>query len=383
MVTAEKKGVMETFEWAYKNRHEYAKDLKKRSGKKLMGYFCTYMPEELMYAAGIVPIRVMGSHEPQDLTEKHIYSMYCPFCRDCLAQGLAGRYDYLDGITMAHSCIHIRQTYGSWVLHVPVSYNYYLSMPAKVQSPAARPFLVGELKYFKKSLEEWTGKPISDESISEAIELYNTNRRLMKQVYELSKAEVPPVTGLERMFMVLASQMMDKKDHNELLKTLLEKELPQRKVTRDPGIRLIIIGSEDDDTEFLRMTENMGATIVVDEHCTGTRYFWNEAPRTGDNLDDIAVRYLQKPPCPQKDWEVRRRWPHILQLVDDWKVQGALVIQQKFCDPHEFDIPPMMALLKEKRSIPSLFLEFDVTVPSGQFRTRVEAFLEMLQMEIL
>lgn len=383
MVILKEKLVMDKFTEVVKNRHEYAKDWQKRTGGRILGYFCTYMPEEILIAAGVMPVRILGSHEPQDVTERHIYSMFCPFCRDCLAQGLKGRFDYLDGVGMAHSCLHIRQSYASWVLHVPTKQNfsYYISMPAKPQSPRARPFLISELQAFKKAVEEWVGKPITNNDLDKGIEIMNTNRSLMRQIYELRKLDKPPVTGTECMQMVVASQCMDKVEHSELLKQFIKNELPKR-TGRDAGIRLMIVGSEDDDTEFLSMAESLGATIVADDHCTGSRYFWNETPKNEDRIAAIADRYIAKIPCPEKDWEERRRWVHITDLIKDFKVQGVLVIQQKFCDPHEFDIPPLMKMLKDKMNIPSLFLEFDVTVPVGPFRTRVEAFLETLQLDM-
>ena len=132
-------------EWEH-NRHDYARAWKERTGGKVLGYFCTYVPEEIPYAAGVLPVRILGSHEPQDVTEPHIFGMFCPFCRDCLAQGLKGRYDYLDGIMIAQSCLHIRQTFTSWQKHVPTEYSYYLPMPHGVQSPRAYPYLKAELE---------------------------------------------------------------------------------------------------------------------------------------------------------------------------------------------------------------------------------------------
>ncbi|MDP2727448.1 MAG: 2-hydroxyacyl-CoA dehydratase, partial [Dehalococcoidia bacterium] len=175
---------------------------------------------------------------------------------------------------------------------------------------------------------------------------------------------------------------VDKEEHSQALRELLE-ELKTRKLDRNPGARLMLLGSEDDDTEFVKMVEASGATIVVDDHCTGTRYFWNEVECIGDNrLESIANRYIDRTPCPNRDWPERIRFPRVLQLAKDFGVQGAVIIQQKFCDPHEADIPPLAAYLK-KGNIPSLFLEFDVTVPVGQFRVRVEAFLETLGEEDL
>ena len=368
------------FEW-YDKRHDYARNWLAENGGEVVGCFCSYAPEEIIYAAGHLPLRMLGSHEPQDVTEPHIFGMFCPFCRDVLAQGLKGRYNYMKGIMIAQSCLHLRQSFTSWEKHVPVDYAYYLYMPNKVQTEHSRPYLKGELEKFKKSLEEWTGKTIADEALRESIDLYNENRRLMHDVYDLRKGPNPPVSGLEAMVMVASSFFVDKKDHNAELKRILP-ELKSRKLERETGSRLMIVGSEDDDTEFVKMVESVGATIVTDDHCTGSRYFWNLTKSNGDILQDIANRYIDRPPCPTKDWEERRRFPHVLQMAKDFKVDGVILIQQKFCDPHECDIPILKNYLNDN-GYPSLFLEFDVTVPLGPMRIRVEAFLEILGEEEL
>lgn len=375
--------MMETFSQWYDVRHEYAKHWKEKTGGKVMGYFCTYFPEEILYAADVLPVRILGSHEPQDLTEPHIFGMYCPFCRDCLAQGLKGRYDYLDGIGIAQSCLHIRQAYTSWNLHIPIDFSYYLPMPNALQSLHAIPYLREELVAFKEAVEKWTGKTITDDDLRRGIEIMDHNRRLMTEVYELRKKPAPPITGTDAMHMVVSGQMVDKRDHSQELEMLLPK-LRDHVPDRETGERLIIIGSEDDDREFLEMVESLGATFVVDDHCTGSRYFWNEVGDPGgDPLTAIARRYVERPACPSKDWPARERMPHIVNLAREYGAQGAILIQQKFCDPHELDIPATKKILKDELDIPSLFLEFDVTVPIGQFKIRAEAFLETLRDEDL
>ena len=363
------------------NRHDYAKAWKKKNKGKVFGYFCTYMPEEVLYAAGVLPVRILGSHEPQNVTEPHIFAMFCPFCRDCLAQGLKGRYDYLDGIGIAQSCLHIRQAYTSWTKHIPTEFSYYLNMPHKVQSKRANPFLRGEIEDFVKAVEKWTGKKITDANLKEAITVYNNNRRLMRELYELRKADSPPITGTEAMYITMAMQMTDKVEHSKALERLI-KDLKNKKVERDPGARLMVVGSENDDTKFLNMVESCGSTIVVDDHCTGSRYFWNDVKDGKDTLQAIADRYIERPPCPTKDWEERKRLPHILKLAKDWRAQGAILVQQKFCDPHELDMVALKKFLTAN-GIPCLQLELDVTVPIGQFKIRVEAFLEIIRGEEL
>jgi benzoyl-CoA reductase subunit C len=289
---------------------------------------------------------------------------------------LKGRFDYLDGIVEGQACIHLRQAFNAWRLHIPIDYAYYIYVPHGVQTPRAIPYLTQELAKFKKSLEEWTGKRITSEDLDKGISVMNRNRELMRKVCEYRKLNPPKISGLEAMEMVLASQVSDKEEHSKLLEQLLQ-ELPNRKPPINADVRLMIIGSEDDDRVFMKNVENLGATFVIDEHCTGTRYYWDNVTPEKDRLRAIAARYVNRVPCPSKDWPELTRIQHAVNLAKEFNVQGALVIQNKFCDPHGIEIPPLREAL-EAVGVRTYPLEFDVTVPWGQFRTRVEAFLETL-----
>jgi benzoyl-CoA reductase subunit C len=169
-----------------------------------------------------------------------------------------------------------------------------------------------------------------------------------------------------------------------LLKEVIE-ELKERKVEREVGTRLMMVGSENDDVEFISMIEQkmvLPATVVIDDHCTGSRYFWNEVSLQEDRIQSIAARYIDRTPCPAKDFPEYRRFNSILKLAQEWRVEGVLMIQQKFCDPHEMDIPALKKYFEDNR-LPTYFLELDVTVPVGQFSTRVEAFIESLMLDIV
>ncbi|MFH1138719.1 MAG: benzoyl-CoA reductase, bzd-type, subunit N [Pseudomonadota bacterium] len=363
------------------NRHEYALEWKKRTGGKVVGTFCTYVPEELIYAAGMLPVRILGTHEPEKETGQHILSMYCFFCRDCLAQGLKGRFDYLDGLVISQSCMHMRQAFHSWRTHRPLEFSYYINMPHHVQSPRAKPFLAGELAEFKTALEKWAGKTITDADLDRAIEVYNEHRKLMADIYELKKSDPPLLTGMETMEIVVSSQTTDKVDHNRALREAL-KFLPRRPADANQGARLMLIGSESDDRELIGMIESIGGAIVVDDHCTGSRYFWGQVQPNEDRVRAVADRYVDRPPCPSKDFPDSRRFDHILKLAKDYQVRGVFILQQKFCDPHESDNPLLIRFLNEN-GLPTLFLELAGSIPVGQFKLRVEAFLEILNEEDL
>jgi benzoyl-CoA reductase subunit C len=255
-----------------------------------------------------------------------------------------------------------------------------------VQSKRSIPFLKEEFKLLIEKLEELTGKKITDDDLRRGIDIMNKARRVMKDIYEFRKQDNPPITGTEAMYMTCAQFFTDAREFLEVAEEV-KKELETRKLDRDPGKRIMLIGSENDDIEYLQMIETLGeresvgCTVVIEEHCTTTRYFWTEVNEDiEDPLEAIATRYCQRTPCPSKDWPMRTRLHRILSFAQDFNVDGAIVIQQKFCDPHETDIPFVRRFLEEN-GIPTYFLEFDVTVAAGPFAIRTEAFLETLEAE--
>ncbi|OIP09475.1 MAG: benzoyl-CoA reductase, bzd-type, subunit N [Betaproteobacteria bacterium CG2_30_68_42] len=375
-------GLFDPFKTWYEKRHDYARDWKARTGGQVVATMCTYTPEELLIAAGMLPVRVLGAHEPQNVTEPHVFGMFCPFCRDSLAQGLLNRFDYAEGVTLTQSCIQYRQSFASWRMHVPtVKWDYYVPMPNEVQSRHARLAHYGEVKKFRDFLGKLTGQPLSEEALAEAVEVVNENRRLLRQLFDYRKQPNPNVTGLEALYASLSAQFVDKREHNALLRKVLA-ALPSRRLERPEGVRVMTIGSENDDCGFMAMIESVGATIVIDDQCSGTRYFWNEAKPNGDPIKAIADRYIDRPACPTKDYPAHTRFDHVLGLAKDYNARAAIFLQQKFCDPHEGDYPDLKRHL-EANGIPTLFLEFDITNPLGPFRIRVEAFLETLSEEEL
>src|SRR5512145_2442572 len=103
--------ILARFRGWFEDRHGYARAWKARTGGPVAALFCSYVPEEILAAAGVLPVRVYGGHAPQDVTERHLFGMFCPFCRDALSQGLLGRYDYAEGAVIAQSCLHLRQAF--------------------------------------------------------------------------------------------------------------------------------------------------------------------------------------------------------------------------------------------------------------------------------
>ncbi len=360
------------------NRHQVAKEWKARTGGKVLGYFNTDLPEELIYAAGILPVRILGSHEPEVITDQYMWNMmHCVFERDCLAQGLQGRYDYLDGVVNVEGDPHELQCYLSWIQEIPIGYHYQLWAPGGYSVKHAQEYLRGEIEHFKKSLEGWTGKTITNEAIDQAIKLYNQSRRLMTKLSEFRKNDPPPVSGTEFMETALAGMLCDKKDFNPIIEQII-KDVPKRPVKNKGGVRIMLSGASNDYFDVVKAIEDMGARIVVDEHDTGGRYYMTEVVPEKDRLNALAARIINKPRSPLKDVPERARDKQLVALAKEYRAQGVIFMFSLHDDAEQFDYPMNKAAL-EQSGIPTLMLELDFTNPIEQFRTRVEAFLETIE----
>ena len=201
----------------------------------------------------------------------------------------------------------------------------------------------------------------------------------MMDLYAMRRNEPPVLSGAEAMETVLASQLMDKAEYHAILSRIIS-ELASHKNSIPAGVRLMILGSENNDIDLLKAIETWGANIVIDDHCVGSRYFWGEIIQEDDRIRALANRYVQRPPCPTKDFPERRRLPYVVNLAREYKVQAAVIILQKFCEPHQFDTPLIESALK-KINVPTVVLEIDAPVSLGQVRIRVESLLDMIRIE--
>jgi benzoyl-CoA reductase subunit C len=369
--------ILQDFHDLVQSPHSFARNWKNKTGGKVLGYICSNIPEELLYAAGVLPVRLLGSNEVDDLTGNYIFQAgFCTFARDCFAQALRGRYDYLDGIVTAQCCPHAREVFINWQELHPEKYYYQLESPMYLQNRHARAYLESEIADFKKSIEQWTGKAITNADLENAIDVCNTNRRLMMRIYDFLKEDKPRIAEAEVTEIALSGFFIDKVEHNRMLEQAVS-EIASRQPgpTADP--RLMLLGSVNNDINLIKFIDSLGGKVVIDDYCTGNRYYQKEVLLSEIPLSALATRLIEKPPCPLKDIPDRRRVTHILNQVDSFRVKGIIYTIQRQCDAHGLDYPALASALKQK-GIPMLKLELDGTLPAGQFRTRIEAFLEMI-----
>jgi len=367
---------LELFKTLISADNEFTREWKRRK-KPILGYASSYTPEEIIYAGGILPIRVFGSLEPSKLADVYLPVNVCSFAKSCFNRALKGEYSLLDAYVISNSCDNQTKIYDFWRHCVPVNKTYFINTPHSTTKRALK-FFHNELERFKKWLVKNFEVEISAENLKNTIKVYNENRKLLKQIYELRKRNPPLVSGSEALEIVLSSMMIPKEEHNKLLRTLLDK-IEKREDLPKGGVRLLVSGSVMDNSELLRLVESVRGCVVADDLCTGSRYFWNTVNENEEPTKAIAERYLHKIPCPFMS-SSEGRFRHVMEMVKLFNVKGIIIFSLKFCDVHSFDAPILAEELRENEGMPVLCLEWEHSLSGiAQLRTRIEAFIEMLE----
>ena len=367
----------------YQDRSSRVRELKKE-GKKILPYFCCYVPLEILTAANLIPYRILGDvREPITLANAYLEDITCPYVRSCFDIALKGKYDFWDGFISCHSCDNVTKVYDIWRLHLHPTYSHFVNVP-HTRTEAASQFFEAELSTFKRSIERFAGQEIATESLNRAVELHNQNRALMRELYDLRKPDPPLISGSEMTKVIVAAMSLPVEEGNETIRKVI-KEIKERGNKPEKRARILISGPELDDPAFIELVEDSGANVVMDDLCIGTRSYWYDVEINGDPLHNLADRYL-KVNCPrffdaktgthQEDLE--NRFGYIRDFARDYNVDGVILYTVRFCDIFGFGIPDMREFL-EGAGFPVLCIEDEYTMASmARLKTRVQAFLEMI-----
>jgi len=358
------------------NLAEHHLEIVASSHKPVVGWFCAYTPIEILLAVGLYPYRIVP--EPSGaitLADSYIERSFCPYVRSCLGEALDGRYRFLDGLVVVNSCDAMRRLYDVWRYYVGGDFISLLDLP-RINSDLAVEYYRECLLNFIEELEAHYRVNISADRLRDAVSAHNRNRCLLKELYQLNQNCGMPVSGVEMQGIIKASTILPGETFTELMEQLLD-EIGGIKGDAQEGPRVLITGSIMDNPLIIELIEQSGARVVGDDLCTGTRLFWNLVEPDNDPLTALSRYYLNRTPCPRMK-DAGKRFDHIFQLVDDFRVDGVIFYTLKFCDPFLYDVPVLKSELSV-RGIPNLALEGDYTPGTlGRVKTRIQAFIEML-----
>ena len=243
-------------------------------GREIVGLYCSYVPEELIHAAGAIPYRMRGvGSEGTNLGDTWFSSANCSFVRRILDQGLKGGFDFLSGIVFMNGCDHNRRLYDNWRFSKATGgFTYMLFVPYARQK-ASQDQYVTELTKLKSFLEERYEITITDEALTASIALYNKKRALLTKIAETRRAARPSLTGTEFLPLMHAVVTIPVEDAVALLTEVLAEVTAGREVESEGKLRVIVTGSCVEELSHLELLEAGGALVVSDAICLGARHY--------------------------------------------------------------------------------------------------------------
>ena len=358
----------------------------KAAGKKVIGVLPYYAPEELVYAAGMVPMGIWGSNNKTIARAKeYCATFYCTIAQLALAMMLDGTMDQLDGVITPTICDTLR----------PMSQNFRVSMAKLQKMPTIflahpqyrRPafglqFTVDQYTNVRNELDKIAGHKMTDEDIRAAIKVYNKFRQARREFVKLAGEHPEAVSAVNRSAVLKAGYFMEKPAYTEKLNEL-NAELAALPASNWNGVKIVTSGIICDNPVLLKIFDDNNIAIATDDVAHESRTIRVDADEEGDPMMALAKQFANE------DYDVllydeasnqNRRGEFVANLVKESGAKGLVLFMQQFCDPEEMEYPYLKKAL-DNAHIPHIKLGIDQQMRDfGQAATAIQAFADVLSM---
>lgn len=357
---------------------------KRAKGTKVVGTFCLFVPDEIIFAAGADRVVLCGGRtDTIALAEQSLPRNICPLIKSsfgavvgaCCGGNLSCAHVQLVDVVVAEAtCDGKKKMYELLPGYLPA---YVLDLPQKPGSPEAITYFLSELRKFGTYLEDLTGNTIHDEELKKEIRSSNETRRLLHRLFDMRRSDPPPITGSDVLRVMQKQFFLSPDQFREGVRQLCE-EMEHRIPRALSGPRIMISGCpmSAGNTKITDIIEKKGAVIVVEESCTGTRSFWDLVDENKEPWTALAERYLAIPCACMTPNE--QRISRIADLARRYHIDGVVYYTLQFCHGYNIERLRVQQALK-KENIPMIAIESDYGDSDvEQIGIRIDAFLEMV-----
>ena len=365
-------------------------------GDLAIGYTFFHAPEVLLNLGNCFSVRLRAPHtNSMELATYYMANNSCEFSRALLERALEGNYSFLHAMAGVDVCeANNRAIENMEIMHMQGEdkekfFYCNLDIPYSDDEDCVEHICEQVSRKILKPLRENYGVDTSDAAIRAAVREHNEVCRILTEIGELRKLDIPPITGYEFAVLVLVSYTCPKRLILPLLRETLE-EIRTRQVDPEKNyrVRVAVVGSEIDDPNLIKLVESCGALVVADRFCYGSFPGRQEIALTQqeDALTQVCRWYLQNTECPRQSalHRVKYRNDHVAQLVREFKADGAIYEQMKFCTYWSYERVIANQIMPRDYGIQILSIDRPYIVgQSGQLRTRVQAFVESIEMKKL
>ena len=354
----------------------------KNPDRKLGGCYPVYSRVELIHAAGMLPVGVIGAGNRLEIAhaDSRFQSFVCSIVKSTLELGLTDRLNFLDGMVFHSICDPARNLGSVFTRNFPDLMVEYIHFPQNMTSPHTVEYLLAEYRRIAVSYEQLARRQITDDALRASIALYDTQRRLLRELYAIRYATPQNLSTVDCYVLTRIGTLLPVEEHIAILEEAIP-QLRQRNEKPKDRIRVVLEGSfcEQPPLELLEGLEAAGCYILDDDFVIGWRWFSEDIPTDGDPMRNLANAYLNRSVYSGVKHDIREpKSKHLIDKFKDARADAVLILAAKFCEPALFDYALYKRAL-EKEGIPHLCLEFEEKMwIFDKARTEVETFVESM-----
>lgn len=358
---------------------------KQAAGGKAVGHLPIYVPRELIHAAGMLPVGIVGGGDRMEIIRGDAYfqSYICHIPRSTIELALSGRLDALDGMLFPSICDVIRNLSGMWTMLFPDRYVRYVDVPQNYDPRVGGAYWRRELEQLRDDLERLGGHPIGDDALRRSIAVYNENRCAIRELYQ-ARSQRPWVYPTSEMHLMMrAGNLLPPEDHTALLRDYLAAAPLEEDRHEQDRSRVVLVGMfcEQPPLGLLLTLERAGCWVVDDDLLLGLRWILDDIPTAGDPLENLVQAFLeQSTPTASRYEPDGKRGGWLLESVRRNQAEGVIFAAPSFCDPALLEQPMLVAALEREHVPHTVFKYSEDTGQFGVIREQAGTFSDSIRL---
>ncbi len=354
-------------------------------GRKAIGYMPVYVPRELVHAAGMLPVGILGGGDQLEVIQGDAYyqSYICRIPRSTIELGLTGRLDCLDGMLFPSICDVIRNLSGMWQILFKDKYVRYIDVPQNYEDAIGGVFYVQELEILREDLGRLRGKPVTDAEIDGSILVYNDNRDALRELYAYRAQEPWQAPTSEVYLLLRAGMVLPPEAHTALVREYLAAARRESRPKRD-NARVVINGTfcEQPPLALIKSIEMAGCYVVDDDFMLVTRWLLDDVPACGRPLEELSKAFLHRSASTAAKYDTRRedKGQFLLQQVKSRGAEGVVFAAPSFCDPALLERPMLQDVLAQHKVPYTAFKYAENTGQMAPIREQAGTFADSIKL---
>ena len=353
--------------------------------RKAIGYMPVYVPREIVHAAGMLPVGILGGGDQLEVIQGDAYyqSYICRIPRSTIELGLTGRLDCLDGMLFPSICDVIRNLSGMWQIMFKDKYVKYFDVPQNFEDGIGGDFYIREMELLREDLGKLAGKPVTDDALRASIAVYNENRRAIAELYAYRAAKPWQAPTSEVYLVLRAGMVLPPEEHTVLVREYITATDSVERPKRD-NARIVLTGSfcEQPPLGLIKSIEMAGCYIVDDDFMLVLRWLLDELPTEGDPLENLSKAFLHRSATTASKYELRKeeKGQFLLQSAKKAGAEGVIFAAPSFCDPALLERPMLQAVLARYKVPYTAFKYAENTGQMAPIREQAGTFADSIKL---